>query len=174
MNADETIVWKGSPSQWTNFGTYFICLLLAAGVVAAFFLSTLGPIVLAGLVVPALWMFCTWLGTRFNVYEITSERIIVTTGILTRRRTELELYRVRDYQVIEPFALRLVGRGNIQLVTSDRTTPTLFLHAVPDVVTLKDQIRAHTETMRQRRGVRDLEINPPPDVPPSAPSADSN
>ncbi|WP_438481390.1 PH domain-containing protein [Oleiharenicola lentus] len=166
MNTEETIVWKGSPSQWTNFGTYLLCLILAAGIVAAYFLTAIGPLVLAGLAVPVLWALGVSLGTRFNTYEITTERIIVTTGVLTRRRTELELYRVRDYQTIEPFALRLVGRGNLQLVTSDRTTPSLFLHAVPDVIALKDKIRANTETMRHRRGVRDLEINPAPDVPP--------
>jgi hypothetical protein len=33
------------------------------------------------------------------------------------------------------------------------------MHAVPDADGLKDQIRTHTEIMRQRRGVRDLEIN---------------
>jgi hypothetical protein len=41
------------------------------------------------------------------------------------------------------------------------------LHAVPRANWLKDQIRAHTERMRQRRGVRDLEIDPQTDLPPS-------
>jgi hypothetical protein len=35
------------------------------------------------------------------------------------------------------------------------------LHAVPRAAALKDLIRTHTERMRQRRGVRDLEIDPP-------------
>jgi uncharacterized membrane protein YdbT with pleckstrin-like domain len=160
--SEETLVWRGSPSQWTNAGTFFLCLLLAAGVVAVYyFMPQREPLVLAGLALPALWALARVIATRFHVYEITSERIKNTTGILSRQTTELELYRVRDYSVIEPFWLRLVGVGDIVLVTADRTTAQLILHAVPRAAALKDQIRTCTERMRQKRGVRDLEIDSP-------------
>jgi hypothetical protein len=55
-----------------------------------------------------------------------------------------------------------VGCGHIVLATSDRTNPEVVLRAVPHAARLKDQIRAHTERMRQKRGVRDLEIDSPP------------
>ena len=37
MTADteETPLWHGTPSQWTNFGTYLFCLILAAGMITA-------------------------------------------------------------------------------------------------------------------------------------------
>lgn len=162
---EETLIWQGTSSQWTNFGTYFFCLLLAAGVLAAYFLinpAAPEPLILLGLVVPVLWAFARWIGTRFHRYEITSERIKIATGLLSRRTSELELYRVRDYSVVEPFWLRLVGCGHIVLATADRTNPHVTLHAVPHAARLKDQIRAHTERMRQQRGVRDLEIDSPP------------
>jgi hypothetical protein len=62
--------------------------------------------------------------------------------------------------VIEPFWLRLIGRGNLLIETADRSTAHLVIRAVPAVNSLKDQVRVHTERMRQLRGVRDLEINP--------------
>jgi uncharacterized membrane protein YdbT with pleckstrin-like domain len=162
MNQEETLVWKGTPSQWTNFGAYFFCLLLTAGDVAAYFYVTpRQPLILAGLAIPALWALSRWIATRSHVYEITSERIRVSSGLLSRLTTEMELYRVRDYTIAEPFWLRLVGCGNIILQTADRTNPQLVIHAVPRVNALKDQIRTHTERMRQVRGVRDLEIDPP-------------
>ena len=165
--SSETVVWRGTPSQWTNFGTYFFCVLLAGGVVAAYFLvlpasTSRDPRILLGLVIPVGWALARWVGTRTHRYEVTSERIKITTGWLSRQTSELELYRVRDYSVVEPFWLRLVGCGNIVLVASDRSTPQTILRAVPHANTLKDQIRAHTEKMRQRRGVRDLEIDSPP------------
>jgi uncharacterized membrane protein YdbT with pleckstrin-like domain len=161
MNQEETLIWKGTPSQWTNFGTHFFCLLLAAGVVAAFLLVTpRQPLILGGLAIPVVWMLTRWIATRTQRYEITSERIRVSTGLFSRLTTELELYRVRDYTIEEPFWLRLVGCGNVILQTSDRTNPRLVIHAVPRVVALKDQIRTHTERMRQLRGVRDLDIDP--------------
>jgi uncharacterized membrane protein YdbT with pleckstrin-like domain len=161
MNTEETLIWKGSPSQWINFWAYFFCLLLTALIVAAYFLTPAGPLVLFCLVIPAIFAFSRWLITRSHSYEITSERIRIGTGVLSRVTTELELYRVRDYTIEEPLGLRIVGRGNIILQTADRTTPQMVIHAVPNVSAIKDQIRAHTEQMRQRRGVRDLEIDTP-------------
>ena len=158
----ESPVWRGTPSQWTNFGAYAGCALLTAAVLAgAYAEPAYRQAILLGLVVPALWAGARWLRTRCHVYEITTERVKVTEGVLSRRTNELELYRVRDYTVVEPFWLRLVGRGNIALVTADRTTPDVVLRAVPDAAALKDRIRSCTERQRQRRGVRDLELDPP-------------
>lgn len=161
--APESVVWNGTPSQWTNFGTYFFCLLLAALVVVGYFLLSSAspqPLILAGLAVPALWALGRWIGTRCHRYEVTTERIKITTGLLSRSSQELELYRVRDYSVVEPFWLRLVGCGDVVLVSSDRSTPSFVLRAVPRAQWLKDEIRTHTERMRQRRGVRDLDLDP--------------
>ena len=107
MNPEESLVWKGSPSQWTNCGRYLVCVLLVAGVIAAYHFSSIGPTAFYGLAIPAILAFAFWLGTRTHVYQITTERVLETTGILSRRTSELELYRVRDYQVDEPFWLRL-------------------------------------------------------------------
>ena len=166
IESQETLVWRGTPSNWTNFGSYFFCLLLAGGIVAAyFFVTPPQPLILAGLAVPIIWMLSVWIAIRCHRYEITSERVKITTGLLSRKTNELELYRVRDYSVEEPFWLRLVGCGNIVLVTADRTSPSFVLRAVPHAATLKDQIRTHTERMRQRRGVRELDIEPPSTTP---------
>lgn len=156
---EETVLWTGSPSQWTNFGTYVFALILIAGILAAYFLTTGGPLILIALILPLGLIFARWLGTKLHRYEVTTERIRVTTGILSRRTTELELYRVRDYTVVEPLWLRLVGRGHLVIETSDRSNPRLTLHAVPHVNTLKDQVRKHTERLRLARGVRDIEID---------------
>ncbi|ACB75298.1 PH domain-containing protein [Opitutus terrae] len=161
MNEEETVIWQGSPSQWTNFGAYVFWLVVTAAIVAAYFFTAAGPLVLLALAVPVLALFIRWLQTRYHVYEITTQRIRTRAGILSRHTTELELYRVRDYALVEPFWLRLVGRGHLVLETADRSNEQVVLRAVPRVAWLKDQVRTHTERMRQARGVRDLEINSP-------------
>jgi uncharacterized membrane protein YdbT with pleckstrin-like domain len=123
------------------------------------FVSPPQPLILVGLVVPALWMLARYIATRCQRYEVTSERVKVTTGLLSRHTNEIELYRVRDYSIVEPFWLRLVGCGNIVLITADASNPNFILRAVPHAATLKDQIRTNTERMRQRRGVRSLEVD---------------
>ena len=53
---EETVLWKGSPSQWTNFGTYLFCLFLAVGIVAVYFLVPNAPtLIFASLAVPVLF-----------------------------------------------------------------------------------------------------------------------
>ncbi len=157
----ETLVWRGRPSHWTNFGTYFFCLLLAAADVAAYLmLPERNPLILIGLALPALWALIRWIKARSHVYEVTTERLRESCGVLSRRTEELELYRVRDYKVIEPLLLRLVGCGHLVIATADRTTPEIVIRAVHNVAELKEKVRTHTERMRQARGVRDFEINP--------------
>jgi uncharacterized membrane protein YdbT with pleckstrin-like domain len=168
MNSDETLIWKGSPSQWVNIGFYLFCLVLAAAVIPVYLQTDLGPLAFAFLAVPLSLFLIRWLLTSSRIYEITSERIRTTTGLLSRTTTEVELYRVRDYTVFRPFGLRLVGRGNLILQTSDRTTPQVVLHALPNVEQLKDEIRANTERIRMKRGVRDPEIDTP-DTPDALP-----
>jgi len=163
----EALVWSGTPSQWTHFGTYLFCLLLAALVVVAYLLYSPAapqPLILTGLAVPVLWALGRWIGTRCQRYEVTTERAKLTTGLLSRHTQEIELYRVRDYTVIEPFWLRLVGCGDVVLVSADRSSPSFVLRAVPRARWLKDEIRRHTERMRQRRGVRDLDLDPRGDL----------
>lgn len=157
---EETLVWRGSPSQWLNFGFYFACLLLGAAVVAAWwFYRDQSPLILAVLAVPVVMALWRGMATACRRYEVTTQRVRMTTGVLSRKTNELELYRVRDYTVLRPFWLRMVGRGHVILQTSDRSTPEVVLEAVPRPEQLKDDVRTNTEIVRRRRGVRDFEID---------------
>src|SRR5512133_2726947 len=98
---EEKTIWKGSSSQVINLGTYVICGLLF------------------WLIVPIFIFIWKWVENRYRVYEVTTERIRITRGIFTRRIDELELYRVMDSSVVEPFWYRQFGAGNIILTTND-------------------------------------------------------
>ena len=74
-------------------------------------------------------------------YEVTSERIRINSGILSRKTNALELYRVKDYTMEAPFFYRLFHLGNIYLTTSDHSTPLLSLKAIPHARKLIDDIR---------------------------------
>jgi uncharacterized membrane protein YdbT with pleckstrin-like domain len=93
----------------------------------------------------------------FTSYELTDERLMVSSGILIRVREELELYRVKDYRVIEPLYLRIFGLSNIELLTSDRTTQIVYLKAISNGHKLTDMIRENVEKMRLSRGVREID-----------------
>jgi uncharacterized membrane protein YdbT with pleckstrin-like domain len=102
----------------------------------------------------------TWLLPRFwwslgLHYRITTRRIVVETGVLSKRMEQIDLYRVNDYTVERPFLQRLLGTGNLLLKTFDKTTPELRVMEIKtDVVALYERLRQATEKDRAARGVR--------------------
>ncbi len=102
-----------------------------------------------------LWLLVRWFQTLGKTYRITSRRIVVETGVLSKKLEQIDLYRVADYTVERPFGQRLMGTGNLLLKTFDKTTPELNVLAIKtDVVKLYESVRAATEADKARRGVR--------------------
>jgi len=99
-----------------------------------------------------------WIVTRSRTYQVTSERIKVIEGILTRRTEELELYRVRDYKLTEPFWLRLFGLGNITVSSTDNSNPTVLMRAIHDANGRREELRKYVEACRDRKGVKIREM----------------
>ena len=90
-------------------------------------------------------------------YELTHERLRKHWGILTRRGEEIELYRVEDTNPTAPLLYRLYGRGNVEVLSTDRTAQALTLYAVRDHEGVRNQIRDRVEAMRRAKGVRLVE-----------------
>lgn len=153
----ESILWKGHSSQWLHFWYYLFCIVLAAAclVGAAF----TGGLAAAGLVIPlGLWIVRWWM-TKTTHYELTTQRLRKTTGILNRKLDELELYRVKDYSMEQPFMLRVLGLGNLAILTSDASTPEVELRAVADVEGLREKLRQAVQTERDRKRVREMDVD---------------
>lgn len=153
----EAILWQGHSSQWVHFLFYFFCTLLAIGcVIAALFTAGFS---LIGLIVPAVMWGIRWWMTRSTHYELTSQRLRRTSGIINRRLEELELYRVKDYVMEEPFYLRMLGLGNLSIVTSDSSTPVVAIEAIHDVHDVREKLRSAVQTERDRKRVRELDVD---------------
>jgi hypothetical protein len=65
---------------------------------------------------------------------------------------------VKDLETHQPFFYRLIGVENIQLKTSDASTPFLIIEAIPSRVGLADRIRNQVETIRAQKGVREIDV----------------
>ena len=164
--AEEQIVFKGHPSAVTVFGTLFINIVVLAGIGIglAFFWNALPSgnvryFSLVLLLIPLVILLSKWIQLRLLIYEITSERIKVTRGLLTRRTDELELYRVKDTALIEPFLYRLFSAANIFVTTNDASTPQLELRGVKHAKEIREHLRQSIEECRMRKGaqVREME-----------------
>lgn len=156
MDTTEEIIWEGSQSQVLNIGTYLSMILLIVIIGALGFIIFPFSAVLA--IFPLLYMFYKWLKVHFNKYKITSERIFSTSGIFSKTTEAMELYRVRDIDIYEPFWQRLFKLGNIDLTSSDATDPKFTLRAVPKPQELQNKIRKCVEQRRDTKRVRGVEF----------------
>lgn len=159
-NENETTFWKGSPSQWLNIGHFSLALLLAAIVVAsALFSGPAAPLVLIALVLPLVYAVWRYLTVRCQTFELTTERLRITTGVINQNIDEVELYRVKDIVVNRKWWMRLTGLGNVHLETSDRSLPHFDIPAIRDCIGLREALRKKVEAMRDKKRVREMDFD---------------
>jgi uncharacterized membrane protein YdbT with pleckstrin-like domain len=112
-------------------------------------------VLLLVIVTLGLWLVPRWWRSLGLHYRITTRRIVVEKGVLSKRMEQIDLYRVNDYTVERPFLQRLLGTGNLFLKTFDKTTPEIGITDIKtDVVALYERLRHATEKDRAVRGVR--------------------
>lgn len=160
----EATLWSGHTSQWVHFWYYFFCLLLAGGIAFAatvFGMATagIGALGYVALVIPLIMWLIRWWATKCTTYELTTQRLRIRAGILNKKVDELELFRVRDYSMEQPLMLRMVGLGNLTLVTSDATTPTVAMRAIPGVEAVREKLRNAVQNERDRKRVRQMDVD---------------
>ena len=108
--AEET-VWRGSVSQWKNFGFFVLQLLFAAAIIILFVMvrrqspevSNFAPYILILLAVPIFIAGKRYLQTKCTVYELTTERLKMSAGVFSKVTDTLEWYRVKDIETRQPF-----------------------------------------------------------------------
>lgn len=132
------MVWSGTTSQIANTGPFILCGLLA--------IPTLGLSLFY-----ALWKY---LVISNQTFELTTQRLTCQTGIFNKSVDQLELYRVRDTRLDQPFFLRLFGFGNLTLVTTDATSPIVLIAGVAGPAQLREKIRNLVEERRSQKQVR--------------------
>ena len=137
--AEET-VWRGTSSQLKNLGIFILCGLFC------------------WLIVPIFIALARYLQTKNKIYELTTERLKTTEGVFSKATETLELYRVKDIEVRQPFIYRMCGLENIHVQTSDLSSPSILIDAIPVVLTLGDKMRNQVEAVRQLKRVREIDI----------------
>lgn len=132
---DERILFKGHPAVIGS-----VTRLLVA-------IFTLG--------FAAIWY---WLKSINTQYLITSQRIVIEVGIFSKEIETLEIYQIDDIHLEKPLNQRIMGTGNILLVTRDLSAPKILLDRLPiDVRELYEQMRPCIQQARFRYRIRDEE-----------------
>jgi membrane protein YdbS with pleckstrin-like domain len=86
-------------------------------------------------------------------YEITTQRIKLERGLLSKVQESLELFRVDHFELRKPFGQRLLGQAELHLFSSDAELENFFIYGVPNLQSLSDTLRDCQLRERARRGL---------------------
>ncbi len=89
-------------------------------------------------------------------YEISATQITFTRGVFTIKEDYLELFRVKDFEKVQPFILRLFNIMNLSLTTSDPTHPTFIFKGVPHS-NIPEVLRELVQLARKKNSVLEID-----------------
>ena len=167
-NATRTIerreLFRGQSSHLTFFvrhaGLAFIDLLGVAvglyGLVNGWgWWAALGPAVILASGIVHGRLVIRVLVTRFRIDTL---RIEVERGLVMRRIDNLELWRIKDLQFRQSVLQRMLGIGDLVIVSTDATSgASLEICGIKGARVLYDQLRDAVDDARQARGVVSVE-----------------
>ena len=135
----EETFFEGHPAAIGSLGALLV-VILTAGLAAIYF----------------------WIRSRGTKYRLTSQRVIVETGVFGKRVDQLDLYRIVDFVVERSFGQRVMGTGTITIDAMDKTSPVTRVAGIrANVMGLYERMRASAEVEKQRHLVRPMDLERP-------------
>ena len=98
------------------------------------------------------WIYF-WLKSLDTSYEITSQRVRIERGILSKTKDSIEVFRIDHFDLHKPLGMRLVGHCLLHLRSSDSSFATVIIYGVPNLEQLADSLRECSLRERARRRV---------------------
>ncbi len=119
LHAGETVIFQGRPS-WRSILSFYIVGLIAAAVIGAIvkLADKTGTGVAAFAAVMAIVIVVGFLKRMSTSYTITSERLHIRRGLLSRREQQTKLERVQNVNTEQSFIQRLLQVGSVDFDTA--------------------------------------------------------
>ena len=86
-------------------------------------------------------------------FTVTTQRVKVDYGLLSKREESLEMFRIDHLELRKPFSWRLVGQASLHLYSSDSEFAFFRIFAIPDLEGLANTLRECQLRERTRRGL---------------------
>ncbi len=94
----------------------------------------------------------------FTRYSMSDDRLFLSVGFFSIKDEEVLLYRIRDISTSRTLWQRLFGVGTVNVVSSDKTMPTITLKNIKNPLEVKELLHQQVEEMKIKRRVRVGEI----------------
>jgi membrane protein YdbS with pleckstrin-like domain len=91
-------------------------------------------------------------------YRISNYRIDYERGIFGKRIDTLELWHVEDIRFDQSFLDRILGVGNISVISHDDTTPHLTMIGIPNPRPLFETLKQRVIAVKRQRGVVKMDV----------------
>ena len=108
---------------------------------------------LACFLIGILLFFVPVLMTKSIRYRVTNYRIDYERGLLSKNIDTLELWHVEDLSFHQSLIDRILGVGNVTVLSHDETMPKLVLASVPNPRHLYEQLKQRVIAVKRQRGV---------------------
>jgi len=155
----EEELWNGGYSAKAMVGTWVLLgLVSVATLILPFFVPFLAflSVPISLVVIVGMWLIGAGIYgvRRFGVhYELTSQRFIHQTGILTRDKDRIEVIDIDDVSFTQGPVQRMFGVGRITITSSDRSHPLLHMIGIADVKSVAGLIDDVRRKERRRRSL---------------------
>lgn len=152
----EESIWEGGYSPKAMVGTWLFLVVLSIAILVGTILSGLVTLPIALGLVLLVWLAAGLLYAwrRLGVhYELTSQRFLHQTGILTRRTDRIELIDIDDVSFTQGPVERIFSVGKIVVTSSDRSHPVLSMIGIANVKRVAGLIDDARRRERRRRSL---------------------
>lgn len=149
----ETDIWQGQTS-WKSYSDLLLAVLAWSVVAVVVGFTTPPWAVWTVIVLTAVaWLYVfgriahAVLSCR---YRLTTQRLFIERGILSRVIDQTELIRVDDVRIHKKLLDRMMGLGSVQILTTDATDKDIRIVGVDNPDQLADHIRRNMRTLRRK------------------------
>ena len=89
----------------------------------------------------------------FTKYRCTSEKLVIETGLLSKKEEEIRLYRILDVTLVRPLSQRIFGLGTIHCCSADKTSGDFDIKRIKHPSQVKDALSDLIEEQRMKKRV---------------------
>lgn len=102
-----------------------------------------------------IWCGLPW---TFTKYELSREKMIIKTGLLTQNQDEVRLYRILDLSLKRSLGQRIFGLGTIYCHSVDKTLKNFEIKNIKNSESVKNQLSDLVEEARRANRVSSREF----------------
>jgi hypothetical protein len=97
-----------------------------------------------------------WLQSIRTRYQITTQRIKVERGVLSKQMDSVELFTIEHFDLVTPLGMGLAGHCILRLRSSDSSLPTVSIYGIKNLDQLADTLRGCSLRERTRRRITSI------------------